>query len=144
MDKRYSFFSRGNIDCTAVTDEYKGILTPYDLYEALSEIWCEYTCAPRLRDKWSKENITCGQCSVTAFLVQDIFGGRVYGVPLQEGNFHCYNVIGDCIIDLTSEQFGDEKLTYDFNHEQFREDHFSSEEKKARYELLKKKLEDVL
>lgn len=57
------------------------------------------------------------------------------------GNFHCYNVTEDCRFDLTSEQFGDEILIYDGNPEQFREVHFLKEEKRQRYEYLKKELE---
>jgi hypothetical protein len=92
-----------------VNDEFSAITSPRALYDALSEIWCEYTCAPRLREKWSKDNITLGQCSITAFLAQDIFGGRVYGVLRPGGNYHCYNVVEDAVFDLTSEQFDDEK-----------------------------------
>lgn len=83
-----------------------------------------------------------GQCSITAFLAQDIFGGKVYGIEISGGNFHCYNVIGDCAFDLTSEQFGDEKLDYTDNPEQFREVHFAKDEKRLRYEFLKKKLKE--
>ena len=129
---------------SAVTDEYRGIHTPTDLYDALTKVWCEYTCAPRLRNEWSKDNITLGQCSITAFLAQDIFGGKVYGVLRSGGNYHCYNVIDGRTFDLTSEQFGDEKLNYENNPEQFRSVHFAKEEKKQRYEYhcmeLKKSL----
>ena len=75
-----------------------------DLYDLLSDIWCADTCAPRMREGWSKENKTLGQCSITAFLAQDIFGGEVYGILRSDGNYHCYNVIGDCVFDLSSEQ----------------------------------------
>ena len=52
-----------------------------DLFDVLSDgIWRIETCAPRLRVDWSDDNITLGQCSITAFLVQDIFGGEVYGI----------------------------------------------------------------
>ncbi len=115
-------------------------MTPRDLYDVLSEIWCEYTCAPRLRANWSEDNRTLGQCSITAFLAQDIFGGKVYGVPREGGNYHCYNVVDGCVFDLTSEQFGDEKLCYENNPEQFREVHFAKEEKRLRYEYLKNEL----
>ncbi|MCR5153533.1 MAG: hypothetical protein K6B75_01675 [Lachnospiraceae bacterium] len=54
----------------------------------------------------------------------------------------CYNVIGDCAFDLTSEQFGDEVLNYNDNPEQFREVHFAKEEKRQRYEYLKKELKE--
>ena len=124
----------------AENDIYKGIETPLQLYEALSHIWCEYTCAPRLRSEWTPENMTLGQCSITAFLVQDIFGGEVYGVLRPGGNYHCYNVVDGVLFDLTSEQFGDEKLVYENNPVQTREVHFAKEEKRLRYEYLKEEL----
>ena len=124
----------------AENDIYKGIETPLQLYDALSHIWCEYTCAPRLRDEWTPENMTLGQCSITAFLVQDIFGGEVYGILRPGGNYHCYNVVDGVLFDLTSEQFGDEKLVYENNPEQTREVHFAKEEKRLRYEYLKEEL----
>lgn len=127
-------------DFASLKNEYKGIETPTDLYDALSRIWCEYTCAPRLRGEWSKDNITLGQCSITAFLAQDIFGGKVYGVLRDGGNYHCYNVIDGCTFDLTSEQFGDEKLSYENNPEQLRSVHFAKEEKRLRYEYLRDEL----
>ena len=48
--------------------------------------------------------------------------------------------MGDYEFDLTSEQFGDEKLCYENNAEQTREEHFASEEKYQRYLLLKDRL----
>lgn len=140
----YKFYGWEHADVPAVADGYREIKTPRDLYSALSDIWCEYTCAPRLREGWSKENQTLGQCSITAFLAQDIFGGKVYGILRDGGNYHCYNVVGDCVFDLTSEQFGDEVLNYENNPEQFREVHFAKEEKQQRYEYLKKELEKQL
>lgn len=136
----YKFWGWENADAIPITDEYPNINNPKDLYDALSTIWCADTCAPRMRDDWSKENMTLGQCSITAFLAQDIFGGKVYGILRPGGNYHCYNAIGDCRFDLTSEQFGDEVLNYDNNPEQFRETHFSKEEKRLRYEYLKEAL----
>ncbi|HIX64427.1 MAG TPA: hypothetical protein H9852_08385 [Candidatus Mediterraneibacter colneyensis] len=140
---KYKFWGWQQADVSAVTDQYAGIRTPIDLYNALLGIWCAGTCAPRMRKDWTPENKTLGQCSITAFLAQDIFGGKVYGVPRPDGNFHCYNVVGDCRFDLTSEQFGDEVLIYDGNPEQFREVHFAKEEKRLRYEYLKRELEKV-
>ena len=131
--REYKFYGWENAD---IKNSYG--LTVCDFYDVLSEVWCAETCAPRMRDKWTKENRTLGQCSITAFLVQDIFGGKVYGIPRPDGNFHCFNAVGGCTFDLTSEQFGDEKLDYNNCPEQFREIHFAKEEKKERYELLKK------
>lgn len=140
----YGFYGWENADVPPVNDEYSSITDPRVLYDMLSEIWCARTCAPRMRDKWTKDNMTLGQCSITAFLAQDVFGGRVYGILRKDGNYHCYNVVGDCVFDLTSEQFGDEKLCYEGNSEQFRDIHFSKEEKRLRYEYLKNVLLEKL
>lgn len=141
--KEYAFYGWEQADAQAVTDRYRGIRTPLDLYDALSQIWCADTCAPRMRGQWTPENRTLGQCSITAFLAQDIFSGEVYGIRRPDGNYHCYNVVGDCCFDLTSEQFGDEVLVYEGNPRQSRETHFAKEEKRLRYEYLKKRL-DIL
>ena len=119
-------------------------LNPKDYYDILSKIWCAETCAPRLRDKWSADNKTMGQCSVTAFLMQDVFGGEVYGILRPGENYHCFNVVGDCVFDLTSEQFGDEILDYIGCTKQSRDRHFANEEKRKRYEYLKAKVAEAL
>ena len=113
-----------------------------ELYRDLMHVWCIETCAPRYRPVWSEENKTAGQCSITAFLVQDLLGGKVYGIPLPEGGFHCYNEVGDYTFDITSEQFGDTVLDYTNNPEQFREIQLADAGKRERYELLKKLLEE--
>lgn len=136
--KKYNFYGWQNAG--AVTDGNGRTLCDY--YDFLSGIWCAKTCAPRMRSEWSEENKTLGQCSVTAFALQDIFGGKVYGVPLDDGNFHCFNIIDGIVFDLTSEQFGDTALNYENCPEQFRNVHFAKEEKKKRYEYLKKALEE--
>ena len=133
----YVFYGNQDADVGAVTEDFPGIRTPKDLYDALAGVWCKETCPPRMRDKWTLENRTLGQCSITAFLVQDIFGGRVYGMLRPDGNYHCYNEVDGHVFDLTSEQFGDEKLSYEGNPEQFREVHFKKEEKRLRYERLR-------
>lgn len=132
----YNFYGWRGAVVPAKTTGYKGIETPQELYDALKHVWCEYTCAPRLRNEWSEDNITLGQCSITAFLVQDIFGGEVYGIQRPGGNYHCYNVVDGAVFDLTSEQFGDEVLSYEDNPIQTREEHFAKEEKRQRYEFL--------
>ena len=116
-----------------------------ELYDVLSDgIWRAETCAPRMREEWSKDNKTWGQCSITAFLIQDIFGGEVYGVLLPDGNYHCYNVIVGRQYDLTIEQFGDKAsdLVYDNKNPQSRDVHFAKEEKHGRYLLLKNLLKE--
>ena len=87
---------------TADVKDQRG-LTPRDYYDLLSRVWCRETCAARMRDEWSEDNKTWGQCTISAFLLQDIYGGRVYGVPLPDGNYHCFNAVGGRVFDLTSE-----------------------------------------
>ena len=139
----YAFYGWEHADVPAVTDEFKGIRNPRELYDALSGIWCAFTCAPRMRRNWNEDDRTLGQCSITAFLAQDIFGGKVFGVKTENGNIHCYNVVGGCVFDLTSEQFPDTQLCYEGNPEQFREKHFEKIEKWERYVYLKEELRSV-
>ena len=54
---KYRFWGWEHADAKAITAEYKGIETPVDLYDALSHVWCADTCAPRMRQNWTKENI---------------------------------------------------------------------------------------
>ena len=140
----YAFYGWQTADVAPVDPRYGGIRDPRHLYDLLARLWCADTCAPRMRDRWTPGNRTLGQCSITAFLAQDIFGGKVCGILRPGGNYHCYNVIGDCVFDLTSEQFGSEKLCYENNPEQFREVHFAKEEKRLRYEFLKAELDRLL
>ena len=60
MKNNYRFYGWETAD---VTDE-RG-LTPRDYYDLLSKLWRAETCAPRMRENWSPENKTLGQCSIT-------------------------------------------------------------------------------
>ena len=140
----YRFYGWEHADMPPANPRYARVKTPRDLYDLLSGLWCAKTCAPRLRAQWSPEDRTLGQCSITAFLAQDIFGGRVFGILRPGGNFHCYNVVSGRAFDLTSEQFSDCTLDYTENPEQFREVHFAADEKRLRYELLKARLDAAL
>lgn len=141
--RKYIFYGNESADMLPLDPAFSRLHDPRDLYDLLSDVWCEYTCAPRLRSGWSLDNITLGQCSITAFIVQDIFGGDVYGVLRPGGNYHCYNVISNKVFDLTSEQFKGEVLSYENNPIQSRVTHFSKEEKRLRYEYLRKALKDI-
>lgn len=143
--KTYHFYGSGDAAGISARNKiYAGIDTPLDLYDALSEIWCADTCAPRMRAEWTPDNKTLGQCSITAFLAQDIFGGEVKGMTTENGGIHCYNVVDGVIFDLTCEQFGEKakSLIYGNDPIQERESayHFGKEEKRQRYEHLKKML----
>ena len=135
----------GQIDKTEYCGFYGAEHVPEEvreLYRDLMHVWCLETCGPFYRPVWSEQNRTAGQCTITAFLVQDLFSGKVYGVPLPEGGFHCFNKVGDCIFDITSEQFGEKELDYTEEYEQFREVQLADPGKRERYELLKKLLQD--
>lgn len=142
----YIFYGNENASKVHVLNKiYKDIETPLDLYDKLSRIWCADTCAPRMRDDWTPYNMTLGQCSITAFLAQDIFGGEVYAMPTTNGGVHCYNNVDGIVFDLTSEQFQEKAkdLVYDCSLLQNREseNHFFKAEKRQRYEYLKSRLE---
>ncbi|MCC8029714.1 MAG: hypothetical protein LIO75_07985 [Lachnospiraceae bacterium] len=142
----YHFYGWETADVSPADPAYAGVHSPLELYDILSDLWCADTCAPRMRAEWMPENRTLGQCSITAFLAQDIFGGKVYGILRPGGNYHCYNVVNGRCFDLTSEQFGEEaqSLVYENNPEQFREVHFAKEEKRLRYEKLRGMLREQL
>ena len=144
MTKKYIFQGWQNAGMKRNNPEFPGVTTPCELYDILSTIWCRETCAPRMQKDWSEENKPLGQCSITAFLVQDIYGGKVYGIPLSDGSYHCYNEVDGMTFDLTSEQFLPEILCYENNPEQFREVHFRKKEKYERYLYLKQKLLEYL
>ena len=114
-----------------------------ELYLKLKKCWCAETCAARMRADWSEENRTLGQCSITSFLVQDLLGGDVMGLPLPDGGCHCFNVVNGFRFDLTSEQFRGKPLDYDNCSIQRREEHFAEGDKLERYELLKKRFEEL-
>lgn len=145
--KTYNFYGWKTANCSPLDEKIGAkIKDPRELYDILLKCWTKDTCAPRMQDIWSTENITLGQCSITAFLVQDLFGGKVYGILRPSGNYHCYNDVNGTTFDLTSEQFGAEAaaLSYEGNPEQFREVHFKKEEKYQRYLVLKERVLDYL
>lgn len=142
--KTYGFYGWEQADMRPAAEGYGMLKDPRDLYDVLRGLWSRETCAPRLQARWTEENRTLGQCSITAFLVQDIFGGEVRGILREGGNYHCFNVAGGKTFDLTSEQFGEEKLDYEDSSPQSREVHFAKKEKYERYLKLKAALEGAL
>ena len=140
----YKFYGWDTPDVKPTNENYVAIKNQRDLYDKLNGIWCQYSCAPRYRSQWSLQNKTLGQCSITAFLAQEIFGGEVFGVPLADGGVHCYNVVGDVTFDLTSEQFGDEALVYDHTNKQLFAENLCTEEKQQRFRFLRDELQKSL
>ena len=60
--------------------------------------------------KWTSDNPSAGQCSVTAIVLQKYFGGEILKTKVQD-QWHYYNCIQGCIYNFTVEQF-DEPVTY--------------------------------
>lgn len=139
----YKFYGNENATGVVAPENEYGVTTAIDLYDKLLNAWSIDTCAPRLRSEWSEDNPTLGQCSITAFLAQDIFGGEVYGVKTASG-IHCYNVVNGIIFDLTSEQFGEKAKDLDYTplllQDREMPNHFGNGKKKDRYNMLKEAL----
>jgi len=82
-------------------------------YNKIKNAWCKERCSPSLRENWPNGNIAKGQCFVTAIAVWETFGEEVFELKISENEIHYYNVINGEIVDLSSEQFG-ENITADF------------------------------
>ena len=117
-----------------------------ELYLACLKAWSIDTCSARFRDSWSPENPSVGQCTITAAIVHELFGGEIFGLPLLVGGgMHSYNVIGGKIVDLACEQFGKDALP-DFSCAVPVDPVKLLEggDKAERCELLKKRIAEVL
>lgn len=82
-------------------------------YNKIKNAWCKESCSPSLRENWPNGNIAKGQCFVTAIAVWETFGGEVFELKISENEIHYYNIVDGEIVDLSSEQFG-ENITTDF------------------------------
>lgn len=85
----------------------------FPFYNKLKNAWCKASCSPSLHKNWPNGNIAKGQCFVTAVAIQETFGGEVYELHITEEEIHYYNIIDGEIVDLSSEQFG-ENITAEF------------------------------
>ena len=83
------------------------IATLGKLHEALLHAWSRETAFPACREDWSMSNPAFGQCTITAMLVHDLFGGTIHRVRLAGGGTHYFNKIDGMYVDLTSSQFAD-------------------------------------
>ena len=100
------FYGCEHSDLKPTNGEFAFVGSLGGLYRLLLGCWRRETCAPRLQEKWSESNPTCGQCSITSFLVQDIFGGEVYGVPNGDGKFEYGESPEECALREVKEETG--------------------------------------
>ena len=115
------------------------------LYMGLLEAWSVETCSVRFRPNWSADNPTAGQCTITAAVVRELFGGEIRGLPLRDGSgVHSYNVIGGKIVDLACEQFGKNALPdFSVSVEVDADRLLIGGDKLSRCELLKENLKNL-
>lgn len=69
--------------------------------ETLRRCWSRRTSS-----KWLPENPAHGQCSVTALVIQDHFGGKLLKTKV-DGQWHFYNEINGDVYDFTDSQFAE-------------------------------------
>ena len=81
-----------------------------EFYRGCLASWSIETCSVRFRPQWSEENPSVGQCTITAALVREYFGGELFGLPLIGGGTHSFNRLGGRFYDLACEQFGKNAL----------------------------------
>ena len=110
----------------------------------LRKAWCRATAHPSCQNKWTEDNPSCGQCCVTALVIQELYGGDIYSCKVGK-NSHFVNIINERIVDKTAEQFGRvDKIQYingSFK-KRSRESLLKNKDVKERYELLKARLEE--
>ena len=91
------------IGCSANEGERKvcdeSPLSPTELYDRLRRSWSVETGGNRLAS-----NPACGQCSVTALVIQDALGGDILKTDV-DGAWHFYNRIGGRRWDFTMSKF---------------------------------------
>lgn len=109
----------------------------------LADSWEGRTCSPGLRNNWSKEIPSLGQCAITALIVNDFFGGKIMRCMTSLGS-HYYNLIDNKFIDLTVEQFLGEIPQYENGQERTREYLLNNEDTRKRYEILLYNLKQVI
>ena len=140
----YGFYGSKEALVAVRNERYKDVVNPRRLYDLLKKLWDRYSCTPRLREKWSEEDPSVGQCTITAVLVQEIFGGRIFAMTLEEGGFHHYNEVDGRIFDLASEQMQGRTLVYDCAIERSAQELLERPERHQRYLYLKDKLDREL
>ena len=108
-----------------------------EVKEILLKSWSKETCSPGLRENWSPENPSLGQCAITAMLVYYLCGGKIMRCMASTGS-HYYNMIDDKIVDLTVEQFMGEVPKYEEGQERTIDYLLSNEDTKIRFLMLSK------
>ena len=105
----------------------------------LNSLYSKETCYPECRNQWNDDNKTLGHCAIVALIINDYFGGYICKMKVNNIS-HYFNLIDGEIVDLTSEQFKINDISYANYVIKTREDVLMNEDTKKRYEILKLKI----
>lgn len=122
-------------------------MTIDELNDALKIVWCAETAYSGDKKNWSTENKSVGQCTVTAIIVWDYFGGKIVrGYSEKYKLLHYWNEIDGKKVDLTYAQFLENKNDIFFTDIIYKtkKDLMKINSVKNRYLLLKRRLDDYI
>ena len=109
------------------------------LEKILINIYSKETCYPDCKEQWNIDNKTLGHCAIVALIINDYFGGYICKIKVNSIS-HYFNLIDGEIVDLTSEQFKINDISYANYVIKTRKDVLMNEDTKKRYEILKLKI----
>lgn len=121
-------------------------MTVADLHKILNMVWSIDTAYEGDKKKWTEDKKSTGQCTVTAMIVQDYFGGKIKrGYSEKYNLFHYWNEINGEKIDLTYDQFSD-KTDIEFIKviTKTKNDLMKIRSVRKRYILLKNRVEEYI
>lgn len=111
----------------------------YKLEKAFRKSWSLETANPDFQNQWSETNPAYGQCTPTALVVNDLYGGKL---NYDKENYHIWNELPDGTQqDFSREQFKENvKLSiykYKTMEDVLESEHGMQSRMKERYQLLK-------
>ena len=115
------------------------------LLKALNASWTRETAYKDNQQDWTEAKKEIGQCTVTAMIVFDYFGGKIIrGYSEKYNLFHYWNEIDGKKIDLTFNQFIGEKDDIIFKKIVVKEkkELMKIGNVRRRYKILKEKVEN--
>lgn len=130
------FYSSGKL--YESVDDLTVVGTGIQLRKDLEKGWTRDTCHPSHRDKWSIELPSTGQCAITAMYLNEIMGWDIYETLIGKCRHFFNKDSNGFIYDLTSDQFSDNDINYEFSRKREFKDLYKS--CKNRYELFKSNL----
>lgn len=109
---------------------------------AFQASWSEKTRNPDIKEQWTLENAAYGQCTPTALIVYDLYGGKII---YDKKNFHVWNELPDGTeVDFSRIQFKKPVIFHVYKYktkdEILNSDHGKRTQMQERYELLKKRV----